>query len=466
MRPVKLPPQLAVLFKRLQKAGVRPVVVGGFVRDALLGVPSKDIDIECFHAATLADVSRALNGLGTVNEAGKSFGVLKLSFSGFDIDLSLPRTEKTTGHGHRAFDVTTFSHFDFTAAARRRDFTVNAIGYDPATKRLLDPFGGIGDLEGHRLRCVDPDTFVEDPLRLLRAVQFAARFELMPEKRLLKLARRMMQDGALRNLPKERIFEEFKKLLLKAKRPSIGFEVMDSMFVTPFFPVLHALHQVPQDPLNHPEGDVFTHTLMALNVMASQRPKDEKKALALMFAVLCHDMAKPQTTRLINKRIKAPGHEKLGVRQAERFLRQLSDESRLLRSVKTLVRLHAEPKRLFGIGAGDGAVRKLSTQVNITELVAVARADFLGRSGSHARCPHCEWLLEKAHKLGVAEHPPAPLLHGRDLIALGLKPSKRFATILEHAYEAQLEGRFSTHEKALEWLTTTLENPTQEKDRI
>ena len=230
-RSIKLPEPLLPLLAHLRRHGVQPVIVGGYVRDALLGRRGSDIDIECFGIASLETLARLLRPFGEVNAVGKAFGVLKLRLGGLELDFSLPRTETKTASGHRGFTVETFETFDFKTAASRRDFTINAIGFDPVAQQLLDPFGGIGDLYARRLRCVDPASFVEDPLRLLRALQFGARFSLTADKRLIALARTMMRRGVLDELPKERIFAEFSKLLLKAHKPSRGFALMETMHI-------------------------------------------------------------------------------------------------------------------------------------------------------------------------------------------------------------------------------------------
>ena len=451
-----LPAPLLPLLTALRAGGLRPVVVGGYVRDALRGIPSKDIDIECFGTASPDALLPLLAPFGSVNSVGRSFGVLKLSLGGFDLDLALPRTEVKSGSGHTGFDVTPLEGFDFAAAARRRDFTVNAIGYDPADNVLLDPFGGRDDLENGRLRCVDPATFVEDPLRLLRAVQFAARFNLTPDRQLLTLAWTMMREKVLDELPKERIFEEIKKLLLKSERPSLGLQTMEALHITPFFPALNALKGVPIDPSNHREGDVWAHTLLALDVMAARCGSVDADPLALMLGILCHDMGKPLTTRLAQGRITAPGHAVAGMRTAAAFLAQLTHDKRLTATVLDYVRYHGEAKRLYTLHAADAAIMRLACRVRIDAIAAVAEADHLGRLPRTARSEAAEWLRQKAETLGVLHAPRPALLRGEDLVAAGLAPSPQFKNILETAYDVQLEGAFADRAGARRWLETYL----------
>lgn len=448
----ELPAPLLPLIETLCAGGVRPVVVGGFVRDALLGIHGKDIDIECYGVDSLASLLRLVRPFGPTDPVGKSFGVLKLRLSDLDVDLSLPRTETKTGGGHTGFDVRTFSRFDFDTAARRRDFTVNAIGYDPVDARYLDPFEGREDLRQRRLRCVDPATFVEDPLRVWRAVQFAARFELTPDETLTALIREMVSGGVLDELPKERVFDEFKKLLLKSERPSLGLRMMERLHATPFFPALNALKQVPMDPGNHPEGDVWNHTLLVLDAMAALASRSAEERLALMLAALCHDMGRALCTRLERGRIAAPGHARIGEKTVRAFLGQLTEEKRLIERVVTYVRFHGEPKRLYAAQASDADVLRLAQHVGIQQIALLAAADRRGRLRPESVPDAAAWLTAKAEALGVLTAPRAPLLRGEDLIRCGLEPSVRFKAILEAAYDAQLEGAFDDAAGAQAWL--------------
>ncbi|MEJ2468744.1 MAG: hypothetical protein P8Y51_06700 [Campylobacterales bacterium] len=422
------PDVLHPLIDTLARHGVRPVLVGGYVRDAILDIACKDIDIECFGVGSLDALAELLSSFGSVNSVGKSFGVLKLRLGTYEIDLSLPRTETKTGRGHNGFAVASFERFDFKTAAKRRDFTVNAVGYDLLRHTWLDPFGGRNDLEARRLRCVDPSTFVEDPLRLLRAVQFAARFELTPDKQLLTLAHKMVRDGVLEELPKERIFEEIKKLLLKAARPSIGLHTMDALHITPFFSELEALKKQP----DRNGGSAWMHTLNALDAMALRRESIDADPLALMLGTLCLAMKTEHSVCA--------------------FLAQLTDDKRLVKTVLEYVRYHGEPDRLYKEKASDAQIMRLACRVRIDAIAAVAEADHLGTFPKKTHSDAVQWLLEKAEKLGVLYEPRPALLGGDDLIAAGLRPSAQFKTLLDRAYDAQLEGIFSDKTGAKAWL--------------
>lgn len=456
---IPLSPPLDDLLSHLSRHKIRPILVGGFVRDHFTGHTTLDLDIELYGTDSLETLETLLAPFGKINAVGKSFGVLKLSYAGFEIDFSPPRTESKQGSGHKGFDVTCMRDADFATAARRRDFTINAIGYDPLSHDFLDPFGGIEDLKRKRLACVDPETFVDDPLRVLRAVQFAARFDLVCDEKLLDLCRGMIDRGALDELPKERIFEEIKKLLLLSPRPSIGLKLLKEMNALPFFSPLERFESTPQDPDSHPEGDVWIHTLMCVDAMAAARTPDPRQNLVLMFAALLHDVAKPHTTLIENGRINAPKHAETGVGVAREWLGRISREKSLIEAVVPLVRYHGWPRKLFRAQSSDNEILRLSRHVCIDHLIRVAEADFFGRTFT-AEIPECfeagRWLRERAEKLGVLYAPPPPLLMGRDLIALGLNPSKRFSILLDAAYDAQLEREFITRDEAVAWLENRL----------
>lgn len=456
---IPLSPPLVSLIEHLSHAGIRAILVGGFVRDYFTGKQTLDVDIELYGIASLEAVETLLEPFGKVNLVGKSFGVLKLSFAGYHIDFSPPRTESKQGLGHKGFDVSWHGDIDFATAARRRDFTINAIGYDPITGAFLDPYGGIEDLKCGRLRCVDPETFIDDPLRVLRAVQFAARFELSCDESLLMLCRKMIGHGALEELPKERIFEEFKKLLLKSRRPSIGLKLLDKMGGLAFFTPLERFESTPQDYASHPEGSVWTHILMCVDAMVPLLTGEDKRDAVLMFAALLHDIAKPDTTLLQNGTLNAPKHAEEGVEIARAWLLKLTGDKALIEAVLPLVRYHGWPRKLHRSHASDSDILRLSTQVCIDDLVRVAEADFFGRSFIGERPKNFEageWLRSRAEELGVLHQPLPPLLMGRDLIAMGLTPSEEFKHLLEAAYDAQLDLRFSTREEALKWAQNNL----------
>lgn len=226
---ISIPHPLELLFRQLNEEAIRPIVVGGFVRDSLLGLDTADIDIELYGITSMESLEKLLQKFGKVNLVGKSFGVLKMNYHDYSLDFAPPRSESKQGNGHKGFEIHSHTTLDYTEASRRRDFTINSMGYDPLTHELLDPHGGYHDLLAKRLCYINKESFGDDPLRVLRAVQFAARFELKCDESLLVLCREMISQGALEELPKERIFEEIKKLLLLSRKPSIGLKVLDEI---------------------------------------------------------------------------------------------------------------------------------------------------------------------------------------------------------------------------------------------
>ena len=490
-RYMKIPEIVKEISAVIRKRGGRAIIVGGAVRDALLHIPSKDYDIEVYGFSSLLELEKILSSFGSVNLVGKSFGVLKFVYEKEIYDFSFPRFEKKRGKGHRDFEVVTDGTLSFKEASRRRDFTMNAMGYEIETGTFLDPYHGRRDMKEKRLRHIEGKTFIEDPLRVYRAVQFSARFDYRLVEETQVLCKEMVEKGMLEALPKERVYEEIKKMLLKAEHPSIGFESMYQLGITSrYFPELHALRGIPQELKWHLEGDVWVHTMLALDKMSEllrvkskESSIGEKQKLKLLFAVLCHDFGKVSTTtlelengeilswdeyqkrefldkKMINKsytvrRIRAIGHEQAGLVPTERFLYRLMNEHSFIKAVLPLVSEHMKPLQLYAQGAKSGAIRRLAMKVIIEELVCVAKADFLGRATEEAKKGVYlagEWLLQKAKALKVEKKPLEPLVKGRDLIALGMQPSALFKKILDEVYCCQLEGKCKTKEEALDYI--------------
>ena len=429
-------------------AGGRALIVGGWVRDRLRGTPSKDIDIEVFGVAQ-DRLPALLEPLGRVEPVGQSFPVYKLVPPGGgsgDIDVALPRRESKHGRGHKGFEVHGDPSMSIAGAARRRDFTVNAIAWDPLTGTYEDPFDGRGDLERRLLRAVDPATFADDSLRALRAVQFAARFEFALEDKTAALCREL----ALDDLPAERIWGEIEKLLLHAEHPSIGFRLaLDLGVLRQVLPELLPLVGCEQEPEWHPEGDVWTHTLMVIDkARALNGDLDRPRLTTIMLGAVCHDLGKPPTTAFIDGRIRSLDHEQAGVGPTVSLLDRLNiqtiDGFEVRAQVVGLVAHHLKPGAFRkAANVSDGAFRRLAQKVDLELLARLARADCLGRSGDFD-CSAMDWFIERARALGVEHQPPAPLLLGRHLLALGLPPGPRVGEILRQVYEKQLDGEITS----------------------
>jgi tRNA nucleotidyltransferase (CCA-adding enzyme) len=432
--------------ERVRAEGGRALIVGGFVRDRLLGHASKDVDVEVF-GIEAEQLRPLLASFGRVDPVGESFTVWKVG----GLDVSLPRRESKVGRGHRGFEVTGDPHLTFAEAARRRDFTMNAIGWDPLTDEYLDPHGGQADIEARRLRATDLATFGDDSLRVLRALQFAARFECTLDPDTAALCRRIPLD----DLPAERVWGEVEKLLLRAQRPSVGFALgLDLEVVAKLWAEMQALVGCPQEPEWHPEGDVWIHTLMVIDE-ARRRTDGLSRAeqVALMLGAVAHDFGKPATTAFIDGRIRSPGHEAAGVAPATAWLDRLGihtlDGYDVRRQVLGLVAYHLAPNGWFksATPVGDGAFRRLARKLDLELLVRLATADCHGRTGAFD-CSAMDWFLARARALGVEHAPPKPLLLGRHLLEMGVKPGPAMGEILRAVYEAQLDGEVTTLDEA------------------
>jgi tRNA nucleotidyltransferase (CCA-adding enzyme) len=428
--------------------GGRALVVGGWVRDRLCGRESKDIDVEVFGIEG-PRLRSLLEPLGRVASVGESFQVYKIG----DVDVSLPRRESKSGRGHRGFDVEGDPSMTVADAARRRDFTMNAISWDPLTDEYLDPFGGQSDLAHRRLRIVDPQTFADDSLRVLRAVQLTARFDLT----MTDEARALCRAVPLDDLPSERVWGELEKLL-SAPRPSIGLSLaLDLAVVQKLFPELHALVGCLQEPEWHPEGDVWVHTLQVVD-QARLRVDDLSRPhrLVIMLGAVCHDLGKPATTAFVDGRIRSIDHEERGVEPATAFLDRLNihsiDGYDVRRQVLGIVAQHLKPGMWFKAReeVGDGAFRRLAQKVDLELLARLAKSDCLGRAPGVFNCDAMDWFLDRARSLGVEHRPPQPILMGRHLLELGVVPGRRVGEILKAVYEQQLDGSLSTLDEAIE----------------
>jgi len=447
-----LPDSVLELARAVAAAGGRAMLNGGCVRDPLLTPPqeTKDWDIEVYGIQP-EELRELVSRFGDVNVVGESFAVYKV---GRHLDVSLPRRERKAGVGHRGFVVEGDPEMSFEEACRRRDFTINAILEDPLTGEIIDPFDGRGDIERRLLRMVSSDTFAEDSLRVLRAAQFAARFEFSVEAETAELCSRI----DVTDLPRERVWGEIEKLLLKAAQPSIGLKLLyDWGVVEQLFPELQSLTGVPQEPEWHPEGNVDVHTIMVVDEARKLIDGlDHARQVAVMLGALCHDLGKPPTTEFIEERWRSRGHDEAGIEPTISLLDRLGiytlDGFDVREQVIQLVRYHLVPGEWFkneqkGHPVGDGAFRRLARKVEPDLLYRVAKADSLGRNpdwlppekrfGSEAQ----EWFIEKVRSLSVEQHAPQPLLMGRHLIEMGFEPGPEFRRILDAVYEMQLDGK-------------------------
>lgn len=458
--PSLLPANTHAVLDALRRAGGRPYVVGGTVRDLLLGAPvSKDVDLEVFDLAPEA-IAAALAGFGSVNAVGASFGVIKVHFDGGeDIDVALPRRESKTGAGHRGFLVAPDPTMTAEEAAARRDFTVNAMMWDPASGTLLDPFGGRGDL-GQRVLRHTSAHYVEDALRVLRGMQFCARFDLEPAAETIALSATMAGDFTA--ISRERVWTEWWKWATRSVSPSRGLWFLRHCgFIERFYPELHALIDCPQEPDWHPEGPVWEHTLHVVDAAASIAARDglapDERGLLLLGA-LAHDLGKPGTTAIENGRIRSIGHTE-HVEPVRGFFARIDAPARLVDACVALTQNH-----LVHLGGPTPrSVRRLAHRLGeagttIDMLARVIESDGAGRPPLPPEPgPPLIALRAIAADLALRSARPRPIVLGRHLIEwFGMTPGPSFRALLDAAFEAQLDGAFADLDSGRAWLTRHL----------
>ena len=390
------PNKLDIIFDKLNKQNAKPIIVGGFVRDCLLGIESKDIDIEVYNIPSYEKLENLLKEFGTINSVGKSFGVCKLDFADMQLDFSLPRKDSKISKGHNGFEAKINPHLDFKTATSRRDFTINAIGYDPIEKKILDPFSGQKDLKEKRLKVVDPKKFIQDPLRILRGMQFCARFELTPDKNLLDLSKKMIGDGLLEELSKDRIYTEFEKLFLKGKKISAGLEFLKITNGIEYFSELKM------------KRDQWKTTTNFLDRFANKKTGKDRTDILFAFAMLCYELEDDKTKNFLDK------------------VTNKKDLSRKVLQIKNITKY----------------IQKRAKTPSYKEIIS---ADI-----DEIRC-FLDFLDIKTD-LQILK----PILTPKDLIRCNINPSKEFSAILDKAYQTQMEKKFTTHTQAVKWLCELL----------
>ena len=421
------------LAEGIRDAGGRAFYVGGFVRDGIMGIECKDIDIEVYGLEP-ARLREVLSAYGEVYDRGASFGVLGLRHS--DIDIAMPRTESRTGAKHTDFDVSVNPFLDPKEAARRRDFTVNAMMQDVLTGEILDFYGGRQDLQDKVIRCVHPDTFIEDALRVFRAAQFAARLNayIHPDTRALCATMDVTE------LSVERIFAETEKALIKADKPSVYFRELAAMgHLKEFFPEVEKMIGLEQNPKFHPEGDVFEHTMLTLDEAAKLKGRSAWP-LGFMFSALAHDIGKIVATEVQEDgRITAYGHEVLGLGMVEEQMRRITNHEKLIKYVINQTELHMRPNMLFGAKSKKKKTRQLfDMSVSPNDLILLSRADASGKLDEPYREENEAWLRERLED--YHQRLKLPMVSGQDLIAAGLKPDKNFSALIQRARMLHFAG--------------------------
>ena len=414
---VDYPNKLNIIFDKLLINNIKPIIIGGYVRDFLLKIESKDIDVELYGINSFSKLENILEEFGDVNSVGKSFGVCKLRVDDLDIDFSFPRSDSKIDKGHKGFEIKVDSSLNFKTATSRRDFTINAIGYDIKTNKILDPFNGREDLKNKILKAVDIVKFQEDPLRVLRAVQFCSRFNLSIDNELFVVCKRMIKESILDELPKERIFIEIKKLLLKSTTPSLGLKLLNSLDGFNYFTEFKNI-----DVQN------LENIYKAVDTMSSLKTQDSRTNTILMLAALCYQLA---------------------LSECETFLSKLSNDKNLFAKVLSLLKHQNDINfNLFS----DYDIYILATKVTIEEFVLFS----LAKSQTKIESKNINNLKTRAKELGVFHQEAKAVVQGKDIISLGIKPSKEFSIILDRAYRAQISGNFKTKKEAYAWLKREL----------
>jgi tRNA nucleotidyltransferase (CCA-adding enzyme) len=455
-----LPPVLNRVVSELNRFGFRALVAGGAVRDVLLGLPPKDLDIEVYGIA-YERLARLLEPHGRVDLVGRSFGVIKFTAPDAETcDFGIPRRDSKTGRGHRDFLAEFDESITPREAASRRDFTINAMSFDPATGELLDFFGGQQDLRDRILRATS-DAFAEDPLRVLRGMQFVCRFDLTLDPKTAGMSQ--VIAGEYGTLPRERVAEEFMKWAVKSVRPGRLAGYLTETGWIEHFPEIQKLAGVPQDPLWHPEGDVGVHTMHVLDAAAKIAVRENLDADAravLMFGGLTHDFGKPATTELRERegrqRWTSWGHEPLGGPIARQFLQRIGIKSSIVDQVGPLVENHLAHHSI-GREITPRAVRRLAMRIapaSIEQLILLIEADASGRPPRVPELPpEAARILEAARSEAVSTKPQPPLILGRHVLPyFDNRAGRHIGEVTKAAYEAQADGAFSTEEEALRWL--------------
>jgi len=414
---VDYPNKLNIIFDKLLSLNIKPIIVGGFVRDFILNKKSKDIDIELYGLSSLSELENILQEFGSINSVGKSFGVCKLKAFNLELDFSFPRLDSKIAQGHKGFLVKIDSSLDFKTASSRRDFTINAIGYDIEKRKILDPFNGINDLQNRTLKAVDSSKFAQDPLRVLRAIQFSTRFDLTLDKELFSLCRGMVKNKLLNELPRERIFEELKKLFLKSQNISKGVKLLKDLELFQFFLELQELKDIE-----------FENITIALDNMYFLKVQNNNTNITLMLLIICYKLS-PDSCR--------------------NFLYRLTNSKKIL----TDIFIFRECHRSFNLhNFNDYDLYKLAKTVKINDYLLFLSA-INNDKNTHIQIKK---LQNRAQLLRILTNAKKAIVTGKDLIKIGLEPSKEFSNILEKTYEAQIKGLFSTHKDAIKYIEERL----------
>ena len=438
-------PLLAAIVEQLQQQGAHVLVVGGAVRDGFLGLATKDYDIEV-HGIDNTTLESVLKKYGPISLVGKSFGVFKVH--GMSIDWSLPRTDATGRKPH----VTIDPHMSYKKAFARRDLTINAMGVDLISHELIDPFNGLYDLEKKILRAPDATLFEQDPLRFFRVMQFIGRFGMEPDEQLNKICKHM----DISTVSAERIHAEFEKLFLQASQPSLGIRWINTIGrLQEILPELAATRGIEQNPVWHPEGDVFEHTMQTIDGAAQLYYQDDEHKFILMCAAIGHDLGKTTTTKLIEGVLRSFGHEHESVVFAKTMLPRITGKQAVIQAALILIECHMMPGLFVKSGAKAPAYKRLAVKckgrASLFDLAQLALADKRGRNKNKGTpltdfLPDVQEFMVQAEKAGVLLVQEEPLLAGKDIADI-VAPGAAMGKLLKKAYALQVEQGITDKEE-------------------
>ena len=443
---INLPSGLQQMVEAISNVGGKAMLVGGGVIDSLQGREVKDWDVEVF-GLSYSQLYKLLRPIEKPNLIGKAFGIINIRYGGISYDFSIPRKENRVGVGHKDFDIQLCPDITPEEAGKRRDITINSMYVNLHTMELVDPFGGLADLEAGIIRATNAETFVEDPLRVLRIMQLLPRKGKTVDHATVNLCYNI--HSFFDTLPKERVFEEFEKLLMKASLPSRGLEFLADCGWAVYFPEINDLILCQQNPKHHPEGNVWRHTMLAVDYAAGMKKYlPEEWQLAYMFGVLLHDVGKPSTTDILT--LTAHGHDVVGVEIAERFMRRITNETHLIERVKLIVGLHMRVNQLHRAESGIPAWKRLHNKCRLDVLGHVQLVDHCASGRDMKDDRSWSYALACFKVFGDTKIPP--IVMGRHLIDKGLQPGKEFKVLLDKAYEIQIE----TGSTDVEWLLSQI----------
>jgi len=433
----------------VNKVGGSSFYVGGYVRDDILGIPNKDIDIE-IHNIEPNVLENILKQFGNIEKrtVGNNFGIYNINR--FNLDISLPRKEMAIGKGHKDFDIIVDPYLSLKESAKRRDFTTNALMKNILTGEIIDYYGGLDDLKKGIIRHIDDNTFAEDPLRVLRACQFAARFDFDIATETIELCKNM----DISTLPKERVAGELTKALIKGNKPSIFFNSLYEMKQTEWFKEVFDLKDVKQDTVYHPEGDVYEHTMSVIDEASTLFPTgidNPDRYLPFMLSALCHDFGKLNTTKINNKgRICAINHEKTGIPLANDFLDRIYNNKGFTRYVDNMIEFHMKAHSCFNNKAKIKSTNLLFDKLLYpTDFIHLAYADSIGHNIQKLDNKQFNMFLGKAMReneflinryFNYKDRKSQPHITANNLIELGLKPSPLYKEILNKSWNLHLKG--------------------------